>query len=239
MLLLEDKIAKIVDLLDIPSQMGCYEVDDYSQQVDDIDYDLVCTHKLNVSVYHGVSKMAIVPNDSKYVVKVPFNGSWYTEEYYDEDTDTYEYSEEASFKEFWNANDIDADGANHWDYCENELIKYERAADAGFEMFLAETRFYGYKENHPIYLQEKVIEFFNYRSRRSASDDSRKKASSLDCCVTPDWLALAIDWYGYEKVKDFFKFAKEQKMDRDLHGGNIGFTENGRPVLLDWAGWRD
>ena len=222
----------------IPAEFGACDYDtDYVPNIDYIE-DQISKVAPNAAIYNGCSKCAIVDRTCDYVIKIPFRGAFY--EGYDD--------EEDSFEEFQYANDLggEYDDASCWDYCENELIKYEKAVDAGFGEFFAETAYYGMIDNTPIYIQEKAS---SYSERRkdgnvpSASDDAQKiyeeNANELSYSINANWIELAIDWYGLERVLDFLNYIEAEDLDWDLHNGNIGFTDSGKPVLIDWAGWRD
>ena len=223
----------------IPVEFGIREYDDEIMYGEDL-ADQIYAAVPSADIYNGCSKCAIVDKACDYVVKIPFNGMWF-ESYNDE------CSDDDYFEEFHYANDIEDNyEARDWDYCENELIKYEKAVDAGFGEFFAETVYYGKIDNTPIYIQEKAM---SYSKRLSEGDmpNSSKEAQKvykenkdkLCCYINTDWVILAIAWYGLARVLAFLKYIDEENLDTDLHAGNIGFTESGRPVLIDWAGWRD
>lgn len=237
MLLVEDKIVKIINELDIPNEVGTYEGEDCCPFVERLSYKIYEQYKGKAC--NGISKAAIVLPDSKCVIKIPFNGAFYTQEEYNADTDEYEYTDE-EFIPFEYADDLNL-AKRKWDYCENEFLKYQIAVKDGFGEFLAETEFYGYKDGHPIYLQEKVVSYREDSKSRTPSDEAKKKYKSFDkfhYFTNSIWTSLAIDWYGEEKVAAFIEYC-DNNLTGDLHDGNIGFAENGRPVLLDWADWRD
>ena len=50
------------------------------------------------------------------------------------------------------------------------------------------------------------------------------------------WLAAALKKYGKEKVDKFVDFINEFDVN-DLHSANVGFRNNGDPVLIDYSGW--
>ena len=237
MLLLEDKIAKAVSLLSIPENFGGFLEDSDYPEVYDIDCYLG-QEMPGTAAYHGVSKCVIVIPESEYVIKIPFNGYWETDEYWDEEDEEWYKSDSEEFIPFCGANyDINCEDASDWDYCENELIKYENAVDAGMEEFFAKITFYDYVNNYPIYLQEKVKEYswnnYVYSEEAEKTYNSNKE---LQFRLPRQWAILAIDWYGEERYKEFLQYIKDNDIN-DLHSGNVGFAANGRPVILDYAGW--
>ena len=45
--------------------------------------------------------------------------------------------------------------------------------------------------------------------------------------------------YGLDRANEFFDFIDNNNMASDLHDGNLGYTKDGKPVILDWAGFDD
>lgn len=248
MLLLEDKIAKIVSKLEVAPHFGGYlDEEDYDNALNDC-FCAVYASNSDAEVYHGVTKMVIVPKDNNKVIKIPFLGYWYYQ-CGDWDEKNQCYTEGNSEWEPFTC--CDPEGGNPDNYCEHETTLYNIAVENGFGQFFLDTKFYGfipvYNSNlqHPIYIQEKAIEYEDYiyknKEKKEPSDDSRKLARTLfsrEICPET-WIAIAIDKYGKELVEKFFKFLDEYDMSGDLHSGNVGFTKDGNPVLLDWAGWRE
>ena len=242
-LLLEDKISiamRIIEKeIDGCDKIGADMNDDYCSITENLDWAF---RKVlpKTAAYHGVSKMAIVIPESHYVIKVPFNGKWDT--YYDDDNDAYE----ECWEDFMYANPENYS----FDYCRDELDKYERAVSAGLGIFFAETLFYGYtRGGYPLYLQEKVRPDSHLRR----ADTPKAKENSFTVVkskrekdynwkrLPEEWLAMAIDKYGLKLVERFIDFInnEEPEISDDLHGGNYGYRYDGSPVLLDFSGWRD
>lgn len=172
----------------------------------------------SVETAYGASKFVIFINGEQ-VVKVPFNG------YYCEGEDDNYY-----FNEFV-----------HKDYCAIEEAVYEKAVEAGVGEFFASTEYYGESVNGtPIYISERVQNFYTYEDKPSISISSQEKTNKLlehfYTLLPFTWIALAIDYYGLEKVEKFIKFVDEENIC-DLHGDNIGFRKDGAPVLLDYSSY--
>lgn len=244
-LLLEDKISMAMRIIEKEID-GCDKIgadinEDYCSIVENLNYSF--EKKMpKTATYHGVSKMAIVIPESQYVIKVPFNGKWDT--YYDDDDDNDTYEE--YWEDFMYANPENYS----FDYCCDELDKYEKAAACGLGMFFAETLFYGYtKGGYPLYLQEKVRPYNHIRradtpkaKENSLTYVKDKRANDYNWESLPEeWLAMAVDRYGLELVERFIDFihTEEPDISDDLHGGNYGYRYDGSPVLLDFSGWRD
>lgn len=223
----------------IPYELGCsydegedcgYTIDEFAAQFNDG----------SIQFANGVSKCALVIDDEDEVLKIPFKGRYYEDE--DVDDETGEVLSEGYFEEFEYADDIE--GISDWNYCENELVKYNRAVKAGFGEFFAATRFVDTIQDIPIYAQEKC-EAVSWGGK-SKTDIPDKSKTVYDSNIEYDydrlseyWVCAAIDWYGAEKVLDFIHYLSDNHI-YDLHNGNVGFsTIDSRPVLIDWAGWRE
>jgi hypothetical protein len=238
MLLLEDKIAKIVNHIShIPDEFGGdRDNDDYSSALDsiywnmrDIDTDII--------VNHGISKAVIIPPDCNYVVKLPFNG------FYETYTDEMTLETIERWYPFENANlFIDTDEGDN--YCETELVIYNMAKEKGFEKFFTETHFYGYVDCTPVYIQEKAIPLSDdssYSSRKTSKNAQEiVEKKNWQRIVNRKWAELAVDYYGEEQIEKFFDFFQDMGVLEDLHNGNIGFgLFDNRPLILDFSDYSD
>ena len=65
-----------------------------------------------------------------------------------------------------------------------------------------------------------------------------KERASLWKYFPLNWLAAAIDYYGFELVENFINFCDENNI-RDWHSANYGWREDGSPVVIDWGGYLD
>ena len=242
----KELIDKIIKLIDVPREFGACmdEYDDYCEVADDYSY-ILKDHNIDAEVRFGCTRLVIIPKNSDYVIKIPFNGKFEIE-YPDPDDDDYG---ENVFYRFHNANDIELEDAEDWDYCENEVAKYEDAVSAGFGNFFLDTYLYKYKNGndycYPIYVQKKVNTVCSNMFRTDFKPVSEHTSNyyhehRLDfTCVNKNWTLAAMEYYGIEKVKSFFQYLVENHLNGDLHSGNVGFNAEGAPVLLDWAGYRD
>lgn len=249
MLLLEDKIAKAVDAISyIPADFGTEEDSD----CDDYFYDVVADVRSSGALgdkgdywgnwFYGASKLVFDVNSSK-VIKIPFVGMHSWVEDYDEEAEEYLGGENV-FEEFTGA----ANEENHWDYCAVEVERYAVAEEDGFAKFFAKTELYGrVADFHPVYVQEKCICYDDGGYKSFPSSEASKKYSekhySWDAkdfkgmrCLPDDWVGRAIDLYGVEEVEAFLIYLREMRIS-DLHIGNIGYTFDGRPVLIDYSGF--
>ncbi len=210
-----DDITKFI----IPEQFGIDE-DEYGDTLKSV-IDQVL--KIGCEFAYGISKFVVFLND-KEVVKIPFNGVFK----YNENSDDYD-----NFNEFSVIN-----------YCEIEANYYEEAKEWGVAEFFAGTRFVGYTKDHtPFYVSERINATIDDMWNKVSEDsihaahvyaDSRKGVRGRK--LSDHWLALALERYGKAKVDKFIDFLVAFDIN-DLHQGNIGFRDNGDPVLIDYSGF--
>ena len=171
----------------------------------------------------GVSKLAFLVTEED-VIKIPF----LYDRIYDCDKDDYNLIP-----------------FNH-NYCELEAEIYNKAKNEGLGIFFAGTEYIGStKSGVPLYRSERVnvgYEYGEYRDSR-VSKDSYDKASKIrseknSYSISIYWLALAYEYYDEDKVNQLVEFVKREKIN-DLHDGNVGFRDNGEPVLLDYSGYHE
>lgn len=241
---MREAIDNLLKDMEIPTNFGGDEYGDFyggsiGWMADQI-WDIM--GREDVEFETGASKLVILIEELDEVIKIPFNGTFY----YDEDesldiTDTEDFIEND-----W-ANDINAPSATDWDYCENEVLKLEKAEKEGFGDFFAKIEKYTMIDNHPVYLQEKVIPLYSHKSKQWGEPSKMAKSiyennfteARKRVPIPEDWLMHAIDYFGEEEVASFIDYVMSENLDEDLHSGNVGFTRAGKPVLLDWAGWRN
>jgi len=215
----------------IPAHFGCDEYEDSSFTVDEFKEQF--EERKDITIYNGVTKCVLVFDNDNKVIKIPFGGFFAAAENVDDENE---------FIWFTEADDIN--GGSYWNYCENELMKYENAVDAGFGEFFAETEYCTMIDGTPIYKQEKCVAIScGGTPKNELSDNSKTVYKSNEdyqnSYINSDWVRAAIDWYGASRVLDFIHYIEDNNI-YDLHNGNIGFsTWDGRPVLIDWAGYRD
>lgn len=192
----------------------------------------------------GASKIVIVSDYFPYVVKIPCNG--HAEDSYKCCIDNsiycescgecgdYECVSERHFEDFTGAQ-LTKEG---WNYCDTEVILYEKAEEADVADFFLPNHLIGEVDGHPIYIQKKI---------QVGLGDSEPSKNSLDYVKTheeiADYLpnlfsALFLDYYedeGKLYLELLARFVKKNGIS-DLHGGNYGFV-NGRPYISDYAGF--
>lgn len=167
----------------------------------------------------GATKLAILPRNKDYVIKIPFQGCY-----------------EGNFCNF-----IGASSECEWDYCNVEVERYEDIYSTPFKDCFAETIFIGYANDYPIYLQEKCIPFNNSynktKEKRKIMDSFLHKVNCYYDLNT-DWCIDLLRYYGPKKFKEFLALIKKLKWDDDLTYDNVGY-KNGRPVIIDFSGFRE
>lgn len=245
--LIESKIDKIINIAAtyIPDEFGCGDDDDEIYNFDwDGLWDELIRIDSGIQMEHGVSKMVIIPSFSDKVIKIPFNGNWYFEYPYDEETEETLYDEEPEeyFEKFGNGG-YDERNGEYCDYCAREVDLYYQALESNMQPFFAETEFYKEVNGTKFYLQEKIsgrdYSQYSYSSSSETSNsynlakELSKKAYGIRDTF---WLAQVIEYYG-EIVAEFFVNFIEETGINDLHSGNVSFRENGEPVIYDYSGW--
>lgn len=242
MLLLEDKIEKIIEAISeiIPADFGCdTEEDDlWNFSIDDAFY-ILSEIDPYINIEYGVSKLVIIPSFGNQVIKIPFNGKWYIEYPYNEETEETDWDAEpdAFFEEFRSADSEDGD-----DYCEAETRIFEEAIDASIDPLFAGTTFYKTVNGIKFYLQEKIPTIGIRKTHIKSSSDSYSLAKSISGskggirCI--EWLAAVIEYYGEAVAKLLMNFIYDEEIG-DLHSGNVGFRANGEPVLVDYSSWHE
>ena len=231
-----DIINNILNKLEIPSQFGVYEEggDEYIEPV------IEQCEEMGVKWTTGASKFVIFPNDCNYVIKIPMNGSWFYSSEYDEVLD--DWTDEEFFEEYTGAY-----GGCGWDYCNAEVVAYADAKEAGFEDFLAETKYIGRtSDGTPAYVQEKVKVSLDYENKEGSKTPSPESSSRAEAVwakkfrrvASKYWLGLAIDEKTEERVEAFIEFAKNHDcIGADMHAENFGYRADGSVVLLDYSGF--
>lgn len=179
-------------------------------------------------ICYGASKLVIIsPKIKNIVIKIPFNGTYYSIE------------EDGSI--VWEPFHW-APGSDNTDYCLAEYEKYCRLKTYGLDCFVAKTCYYKTIDNVRIFLQEKVI--LNSESCYSNAFPSEKSKSIAQnwwaegvICIDPEWIASCLDKYGKSKVERFLWYCNNIDLDilEDAYSSNIGYRENGTPVIADYS----
>ena len=167
----------------------------------------------------GATKLAIIPRNKDYVIKIPFQGCY-----------------EGNFYHF-----IGAGSECEWDYCNVEVERYYDICSTPFKDCFAETIFIGYINDYPIYLQEKCIPFnnsYNKTKEKRKIMDSFLLRHNYWYDLNSDWCIDLLKYYGPKKFKEFLALIKKLKWDDDLTYDNVGY-KNGHPIIIDFSGFRE
>lgn len=192
-------------------------------------------------IKYGISKMAILFNECNFVIKIPFAG-WGKD---DDDR----YISEFVFNPFYNANDVEG---HEWDYCYTEtrtiqkVLDYDNKHDTHIIQLFAKTEYVGNIDISPIYIQPCCIPMEDFdkdllKPRTPASKKAAKKIYSKYKGVSDlplEWCDDVVIWYGQEVLEDLYNFLKYTPIG-DFHEGNIGYTNEGAPIIIDYADYFD
>lgn len=171
---------------------------------------------------YGATKLVIIMEKEDFVFKIPFNSEW----------------------DGWKKDYVFFYGApatSTWDYCEAEEERYDFAEEYGFSKYLAKTNIvYNTKNGIRIYIQPKCFIYSKYKttSKRSSKVFSRWFKNNLPI-DDAQWLNTFIDCYGAYKLKQFLTFLLNENWDDDLGSRNIGYTIEGKPVLIDYSSYME
>ena len=171
---------------------------------------------------YGATKLVIIMDDEDIVFKIPFNSTW------DFGTKQFEF--------FYGA-----PCPSTWDYCEAEEERYDFAEEYGFSKYLAKTNIvYSTKNGIRIYIQPKCSVHSKYKttSKRNRRVFSKWFKHGLPIDDT-QWLNTFIDYYGAYRLKQFLTFLLNEEWDDDLGSRNIGYTIEGKPVLIDYSSYME
>ena len=171
---------------------------------------------------YGATKLVIIMEKEDFVFKIPFNSEW--------------DSWEGDYAFFYGA-----PATSTWDYCEAEEERYDFAEECGFSKYLAKTNIvYSTKNGVRIYIQPKCSVHSKHKttSKRSSKVFSKwfKRCLPID---DTQWLNTFIDYYGVYKLKQFLTFLLNEEWDDDLGSRNIGYTIEGKPVLIDYSSYME
>ena len=171
---------------------------------------------------YGATKLVIIMEEEDFVFKIPFNSEW----------------------DSWKGDYIFFCGApatSTWDYCEAEEERYDFAEEYGFSEYLAKTNIvYNTKNGIRIYIQPKCSVHSNHKT--TSKRNGRVFSKWFKRCLPIEdvqWLNTFVDYYGAYKLKQFLTFLLNEEWDDDLGSRNIGYTIEGKPVLIDYSSYME
>ena len=210
---LDEEFDKIDDYCDIEENLGLI-----FQRAAADGYELKCRS--------GISKIAFVCDTLNFVIKVPYGRK-----------------RNERVRQF---------GESDWDCCEEELGIFEFLEAEGKEKyFIPNFRISKYGD-YPIYIQEKVDLFYeteNEKEKQIRLEEFKKSGERYELIealsnntisrLSLEWINDAVYYYTYDEISELLFFLNDHGLSDDLHNGNIGLDINNRPVIFDYAGWRE
>ena len=202
---------------------GC-EVEDAFEDIAD---------RLSATVLFGCTKSVFLFDEyPQYVVKIPFCGVRYYET--DEDGGT----------------DIDYESyfQNCRDYCAKEEEVYSAACFDKLNDVFAEIRYIGDIEGVHFYIAECADKVFYGWSSDEISENSKSQSAVIKekynvgerqgWNTVFEYLPIVIEQYGAEYAEKLIGFCEDEYI-RDLHHGNVAWTEEGQFKFIDYSGYSE
>lgn len=192
---------------------------------------------------HGATKLVLIPEDTEYVIKIPFCGTmvknwfWYDDVAKDPPRVLMRFREAGGY-------------IKEWDYCAAEAYKYERLKELGLEKFFVEIIPLQTKLNYPIYLQQKVsyfacdsnpfIEPVDLEECDIIKEVYNKYTANNNPTIDfhPAWFAQIYRQYGLSELEKLLMALNELDI-ADLRAANLGYTCYKNPVIVDYGGYSD
>ena len=207
--------------------------------------------------FHGRTKLVLEFDDiSNYVVKIPLKGGKRYYSLYDDENDDcefipdgmYEYTGACEFIE--NLSDASMNIFEHCDiivdnddYCAAEASLYNIACEIGVQEFFAGTWFLCEIDGVFIYVSEKAIN--NQEKRRMVATNALDRIQKDDNFV--DLQLYSMEYadichmgktHTYAAAIKFADFIVANSIS-DLHADNIGVTNDGKTVVVDYSGFNE
>ena len=224
-------LLEVLKGIEIPDEIGVYEeTDELNAAADAYVSKVLRISKLEglaITYHYGASQLCFIEDGANSVYKIPFDGQVEEWSEYNEETDEDEWHEH--FAHF------------QYNYTAKTEEVYNYAEEAELEKFFAEIHVAGYSFNHqPIWEQQYVTPRGNQSTSHHPSDDSMRKAKEIAekryIQFEKDWTAVCIDMYGLDRFQQLLQFFDEYGLE-DFHWNNYGWDKEGRPKLLDYAGY--
>lgn len=204
----------------------------------------------NVKINLGASKLVIIPNNTKYVIKIPFT-TMYNEDCIECDDDVDSYCEGkgtncgylgcASCCYHCNRYTYSLGQDVQYDICADEQNIYEEASDE-LQQLLVPNIFIGmFNGVVPVYIQKKIKNTARTKKTNSVATAAEKKIACLvmdknDCFLDAGAMAQYIVKFGICKFREL---VQEITMLDDLHSGNWGYFEDGSVGIIDYGGYSE
>ena len=143
------------------------------------------------------------------------------------------------------------DDSDDWDEALEEVSIYNKAVEAGLEMFFPKTEVFCVVNGITFVIQEKIdFSALNTPNSKESKYKYQTRTVSpiiiekMDNCfyqmkrgreLNPLWASMAIVLYGKRKCRALCKFIVENSIN-DLHYSNIGYLKD-KPIILDFSGY--
>lgn len=177
---------------------------------------------LKVKVLSGASKCAIIFKN--FVIKIPYSCQSYYLGNGKYEIDPFYFAQNNS----------------GWNYIETEEEIYSISVEEKLDFLFCKNMWIGNFHGKPIYIQERCIPFYAELGRPGFITNSFDKAKEANRTSDLDtkWLSLVYDCYGDEVAEKLINFIIENDI-QDLSKDNLGVTKAGKPIIIDYASFRD
>lgn len=128
-----------------------------------------------------------------------------------------------------------------WDFCEAEVDIYNAALDNEMEKFFAKAWKGGLFHGRVFYLMEKAntdIDYIDdaFNSGTYDSDPDYRGSSGLELEDEESITNFFGNYYNKDTVLRLLEYCYDNGVN-DIYDGNVGYM-NGKPVFIDYAGYR-
>lgn len=138
---------------------------------------------------------------------------------------------------------LTGEGLRRINYCGQEALNYKQAKLKKIDDFFCPCEFIGryyYKKGHsfPVYAMERVDVDVS-RTETIVDNSYSILAASSDFDISEDEtsvFAVFSQWYSEDRVAYLIDFLREYEVN-DVHDANIGYTNDGLPVIIDYSGY--
>ena len=213
----------------------------------------------NISIASGVTRLVLIPEDKDYVIKLPIMEAytWFDELQCIDDGETHtEIVRAHSSEEDWYLQEDEREWTIINSYFETYITKI-----ADVDLMEKENQFteltpelskvllpniyQGMWHGIPVYIQKKVVELdggsiWNYRSNTSHKIHNlcdNYMAVTNARIPSYEFFESLYKRYGADFTRKVLHDLHTNELDYDLHGRNVGYLEDGSPVIFDYAGF--
>lgn len=202
----------------------------------------------NISL--GASKLVIIPNNTKYVIKIPFT-TMYNEDCIECDGDKDSYCE---------GRGTDCGHLNcasccchceryiyslgqdvQYDICADEENIYEEASDELQQLLVPNIFIEMFNDVVPVYIQKKIKNTARLKRTNYIATSTEKQIAYLimnknDCFLDAGAMAQYLVKFGICKFREL---VQEIAMIDDLRNDNWGYFEDGSVGIIDYGGYSE